>query len=299
MPCSLNEFTINGFASSSALSSGSILWPTNTIKLALLNLATQDDGIRVITGATNASPISISNSTFSPAFQVGELVSIANVGGNLGANGIWRVGASPSTDDFTLVHPVTGANSVGTGSYTSGGVAINLSQVGSMLSCFNAGVVSTAVTLAGKTVANQAILDATDPTFPTVAGLAVSAMILYKDSGSAATSPILGYYDGFQDIVAAATAATSATTIWVNPLLAPLASGVTLTFSNGQAATTSAIAAAGATSITVNALSGSVPVGNRASGPITSSGLPFTPDGTNVNVTVSLNYFLRLMNLNV
>lgn len=54
---------------------------------------------------------------------------------------------------------------------------------------------SAAQTLSGKTVAAGAF-DADDITFPSVAtGATIKAVVLYRDSGVSATSPLLAYYD--------------------------------------------------------------------------------------------------------
>ena len=67
-----------------------------------------------ITGASNTSPIVI---TTSPnAFNTGDTVLIAGVGGNIGANGTWTITVL-TTSTFSL----TGSS--GTGAYTSGGTA--------------------------------------------------------------------------------------------------------------------------------------------------------------------------------
>lgn len=56
------------------------------------------------------------------------------------------------------------------------------------------GVVGTPATLASKTVTNGTF-DAADVTFTAVTGNSVEAIIIYKDTGSAATSPLIAYID--------------------------------------------------------------------------------------------------------
>lgn len=57
------------------------------------------------------------------------------------------------------------------------------------------GVVGTPATLASKTVTNG-VFDAADVTYSSVAsGSTVAALIIYKDTGSAATSPLVAYID--------------------------------------------------------------------------------------------------------
>ena len=57
------------------------------------------------------------------------------------------------------------------------------------------GVVGTPVTLSNKSVVNG-IFDADDATFSAVSGNSVEAVVIYKDTGSAATSPLIIFIDG-------------------------------------------------------------------------------------------------------
>ena len=56
------------------------------------------------------------------------------------------------------------------------------------------GVVGTPATLASKTV-TSGTFDAADVTYTAVTGNSVEAIIIYKDTGSAATSPLIAYID--------------------------------------------------------------------------------------------------------
>jgi hypothetical protein len=56
------------------------------------------------------------------------------------------------------------------------------------------GVVGTPQTLASKTATNG-VFDAADVTFTAVSGASVEALIIYKDTGSAASSPLIAYID--------------------------------------------------------------------------------------------------------
>lgn len=57
------------------------------------------------------------------------------------------------------------------------------------------GVVGTPATLASKTV-TSGVFDAADVTYSSVAaGSTVAALVIYKDTGSAATSPLIAYID--------------------------------------------------------------------------------------------------------
>lgn len=57
------------------------------------------------------------------------------------------------------------------------------------------GVVGTAQTLATNTVTNGVFDSATNPTFPSVTGNTVEALVIYIDTGSAATSRLVCYLD--------------------------------------------------------------------------------------------------------
>lgn len=54
--------------------------------------------------------------------------------------------------------------------------------------------ISTLVTLAGKATTGGAA-DANDVTFPTVSGTTIEAIVLFKDTGVEATSPLIAYID--------------------------------------------------------------------------------------------------------
>lgn len=58
----------------------------------------------------------------------------------------------------------------------------------------SAALVGTAETLASKTITNG-VFDAADVTFTSVSGASVEALIIFKDTGSAATSPLIMYID--------------------------------------------------------------------------------------------------------
>lgn len=58
----------------------------------------------------------------------------------------------------------------------------------------SAAQVGTPVTLASKTI-TSGVFDAADVTFTSVTGVSVEALIIYKDTGSAATSPLIMYID--------------------------------------------------------------------------------------------------------
>lgn len=263
--------------------SGDADFNTDTMKIALLDLGTTDTGIKAITGATNATPIVITATGH--GFANGDLVLIGAVGGNQAANGIWKI-ANQAINTFELTDPITGGNASGSGTYTSGGYAVclGLSGAGDRWDDFSAAVVGTPQTLTSPTVTGG-VADAADPTFTSVTGNSVEALAIYKDTGTESTSRMIAIIDGRQIVTCAATAATSATSIPVERLVAGIPNSTVLAFSNGQTATLTAAANAGDRTLTVSALGGSVTAGSRADAPSTGSGLPVTPNGGNINVT--------------
>lgn len=261
---------------------GTLDWDTNTFRAALLDFGTADTGIKAITGATNATPIVITAT--SHGFSNGDIVIVGGVGGNLAANGVWAI-AGVAANTFQLTDPITGSNVVGSGAYTSGGYAVCLgpSASGDNWDDFDGALVGSAVALTSPTV-TAGVADAADVTFTAVSGNSAEAVGIYKDTGTASTSRMVAIIDGRHIVTCAATAASSATSIAVERLVAGIPNGTVLTFSNGQAATLTALASAGDRTLTVSALGGSVTAGSRADAPATGSGLPVTPNGGDITV---------------
>lgn len=263
---------------------GTIDWDTNTIKAALVDPATADTGIKIITAASNATPIVITATAH--GFANGDLVFIDNVGGNLAANGFWKI-ANQAANTFELTDPITAANAVGSAAYTSGGYAIcyGPSAAGDNVDDYNGAFVGTDQTLAGASV-TSGVADATDPAWTSVlAGNTIRAMCLYKDTGTPSTSRVAGFLTGKFIVTTAAAASTSATSISVDKLPYGIANGTVLTFSDGKTATLSAIANAGDRTLTVSALASGILVEKRALAPQNGSGFPLPTNGGNVNFT--------------
>ena len=68
------------------------------------------------------------------------------------------------------------------------------SSTDEFFSAASSAVIGTPATLASKTITNG-VFDAADVTFTSVSGSSVEALIIYKDTGSAATSPLIMYLD--------------------------------------------------------------------------------------------------------
>lgn len=257
-------------------------WDADTIKCALLDLATADAGIKAITGATNATPIVVTAT--SHGFANGDLVFIDGVGGNLAANGLWKI-ANQAANTFELQRP-DGTNAVGSGAYTSGGYAVCIgpSGAGDNWDDFDGALVGTAQTLTSPTITNG-VADAADVTFTAVSGNTVEALGIYKDTGTPSTSKMIALITGKHIVTVARDASASDTTLWVEPLAAAIPNSTVLTFSNGFSATLTAAPSAGARSLSVSSLANAIAAGHRALAPATGSGLPVTPNGGNIVVT--------------
>jgi hypothetical protein len=76
---------------------------------------------------------------------------------------------------------------VDTGTYT-------FSAAHQYYSSVSSSVVGTPVALANKTV-TSGVFDADDAVFSAVTGVSIEAYVVYKDTGSAATSPLIAYFD--------------------------------------------------------------------------------------------------------
>ncbi len=101
-------------------------------------------------------------------------------------------------------------------------------------------------------------------------------MLIKNVSNTAASSRVVAFMDGRTMVRAVADAASSATTLWVEPLEGAIPSGTVIQMTNGVAVTTNGAAAAGARSLTVNALSGAITAGNHGDAQTTNSALPLT-----------------------
>ncbi len=165
----------------------SINWGSDTIKASLGRMSSLG---KAVTGATNATPIVITSTAH--GYANGDWVLITGVGGNTNANGVFKV-ANQAANTFELTDPLTGANIAGNAAYTSGGYVISLDafQYVADLPSSGAGIIVRSSALASKT-STLGVLDAADVTFSAVsAGAALDAIVIFKDTGSDATSPLV------------------------------------------------------------------------------------------------------------
>jgi hypothetical protein len=159
-------------------------WLVDDIKAVLVDL---NDYGAAITAATNATPIVITSNSHGLSNNM--RVLIHGVLGNTAANGVFRI-ANVTTNTFELKDLTTGASVAGNGAYTSGGYIVKL-DVNEFLSDITAGArISTSPNLSSKTN-SLGVLDAADFSFTSVSGDPSELIVYYKDTGSAATSPLL------------------------------------------------------------------------------------------------------------
>ena len=153
---------------------------SDTIKFCAVDI--NDIGLG-ISGATNASPIVITTAS-AHGYANGEEVLIWGVAGNTAANGFWKI-ANITSDTFELV------GSTGNGAYSAGtDFALNLNDL-EFLGDRSAGArVATSSALASKTI-TSGYLTANNPTFTTPSGDEFELLVLFKDSGDPATSPLI------------------------------------------------------------------------------------------------------------
>jgi hypothetical protein len=260
---------------------GSLNWTSDTVAGALLDLTQSTTSCKQISGATNATPIVITAT--SHGFSNNDIVYISGVGGNLAANGYWLV-VSATTNTFAITD-LSGNNAVGSGSYTSGGRAINMGpSISINWSELSGCLVGSLTNLSGESAA-QGVANASTLTFTSVSGNPCQAIALFKNTGTSTTSKLIALISGDFIVTCAKTTSSSATSLPVDPLKYGIANGTVLTFSNGASATLSAGANAGDRTLTVSSTAATISAGNVALAPQINSGLPVTPNGNNIVVT--------------
>lgn len=272
------------------LADGTLDFDTDPMKVALLDLNVTDTAVKTITSSTNATPIVVTCTAH--GFANGDYVIVRNVATGTAANNIWRI-KNQATNTFELASVIDGTtNSVGNG-VGSGGIAICLgpSAAGDNWDDYNACLVGSLVSLASLTAADG-LLSAANPTFTSVAGTTtIEAVACLEDTGTPSTSRVLTIMDGYHVVICNTTAASSATSISVEPLEQAIANGASAVFSNGAVATLSGSAAIGARSISVSALAAQITAGSYASYLVSGQTDPLvTSNGGNIGLTLDAVY---------
>lgn len=147
---------------------------------------------KAITGATNATPISITCT--SHGYTTGDKVMIKGVGGNTAANGIFTI-TNTGTNTFTL-QDGSGNNVAGNGAYTSGGLVLNLTA-NDYENDITSAIIATTSAVTSKTT-TKGVFDHADVTFSAVTtGLFIEWFILKKHTGTTSTSILICAVDGW------------------------------------------------------------------------------------------------------
>ncbi len=149
-------------------------------------LVDANDWAKLITGATNASPIVITST--SHGYANGNRVSQSGVLGNTAANGVFKVaGATANTYELKNLDDT---NTTGNGTYTSGGFAVNLTTNDFLDDIPSGARVKVSGTLAGPTITNG-VFDINDYVFGAVSGDQSEFVVYYKHTGVESTSRLL------------------------------------------------------------------------------------------------------------
>jgi hypothetical protein len=261
-------------------------WTADTQKAMLLDMTVAGTWLKQITNVTNANPAVYTSTAH--GFSNNDIVVVLGVKGNLSTNQIGRV-ASAAANTFQLVTLQQGLAVAGSGAYTSGGSAINLTQA-QFVTDILGGRIGADVSLAG-TSSTAGIANASNWTWTAVTGNPAQAVILYDAAGgSDATNRLVCYLDGQISVVVDKAVASTDTSIIIEPAKAGIPNGTVLTFSNGQALTVNATVSQGDRAITILSAGGAVPAGHTAETYATQAGLPVTPNGGNINFVVGTIY---------
>ncbi len=263
-------------------------WVAMNARAMLVDLSVADTHAKAITAVSTATPavVTVGSTT---GWVVDDIVAIYNVGGTLNVNQTFKINSVPNGTTFSLKTLEDGLPVVGTGTYTSGGIAVNLSKL-DVVDDINAGRVGTDATLASKTQTRGA-LGCAAISFAAFTGSFGAMLISELVTNDADSNPLI-WIDGRIKIVCAAAASTSATSVAVQRLSAPIPSGTVCRFSNGVNATLTSPAAAGDRVLAVSALSSGIAVGHEAEVYKTSPGFPGSSSGSSFTLTFDGNVIL-------
>lgn len=276
---------------------GSAAWATDTFNVLPLKLdgSVSDTAVKQITGITTATPPVVTTATH--GFTSNDIVVQRGVSGMLNANGTFKITVLSSTT-YSL-QTLDGQNVVGTGTFSGTACVINMTSpdftddIDGAL-CTGAAALSAAVAIGTKTNVDGLLSGAA------VSGIALNdtchAVVICKNVGNShATSLPIHFCDGRTMVRVPSDHASGVTTVFVEPLEGPIASGQLIQLTNGVTLTLTAGAAAGARSITVSATSGTIAAGHHGDALVTGAGYPIlvtsstfthTPDATNGFFTI-------------
>jgi hypothetical protein len=257
---------------------GEIDWDAQAVRAHLIKLdgSLTDAAVKAVADCTDDTITPIVLTVTGHGWTDGDLVVVKGVGGNTAANGLYRI-ANQDTNTFELVTVEDSLDSVGNGNYTSGGCVLNLTAANDVADVDGAFVGTVSDDLGSKTNTNG-VIDAADPASMTLDDTA-HAMLIAENTGTPANDQLIHFQDGEIQVIVAADAAQSATTLWVRPLAGDLDDDQTMIFSNGVTATVNGAHTKGDRSITVDALPDAITAGHEASVHTTNGGFPIMSAG--------------------
>lgn len=168
---------------------------SDSIKAVLVRLGSiTSAGVKAVTGCTAATPGVVTAT--SHGFSNGDIVTLSGIGGITGASGRFKI-AGVATNTFQLTDPITGANITTTGTYTSGGFAVNLSTPQFLDAVDSGARVATSSALASKTFTLGVFSFAAFTWSAVTTGAAAQAVIFYDDTPATdAAKPLIAIDDG-------------------------------------------------------------------------------------------------------
>lgn len=158
--------------------------------------------------------------------------------------------------------------------------------------------------IAGRSVTpsdanDNTVLDYTQIQFGALeSGQTVSAYVFYEFVTVDGDSNLLYYNDGTFNVILAASALVSATTIYVDPLQADIANGAAVDFGGGATATLSAGASRGDRTLSITALGAAATVGDNSTVQSTVQ-LPAALGGGNFNIDPPTGGFAAFKQRNI
>lgn len=258
---------------------GSLDWDTNSFKVIQLQLdgTLTDVAVKAITAITTATPMVVTSA--SHGFTTGDIVVIRGVVGMAEANGTFKLGTT-ATNTFELQN-LDGTNAVGVNTYSSAGCVLDLTLATNLSDIDGARATNTSDSsaLTTPTVVNG-VADADDVTLTVTGAATVHAYAIYRDTGTASTSRLAYFTDGRTRVIVAKDAASTDTTLWVEPAEGTIATSQLMTFSNGRPATSSSQTSAFLRSIAVSSLANAITAGHSADVPTLNNALPLTFGGS-------------------
>lgn len=260
-------------------------WVAMNARGTLLDLSVADTHVKAITGVSTATPavVTVGSTT---GWLADHEVAIYGVGGTLNVNQTFKIKVVVNGTTFSLKTLQDGLDVAGTGTYTSGGVAVNLSMLDNLVD-INAGRVGSDATVNSKT---QALgnLGCAAISWTAFSGNFTALLISELITDDTDSNPLI-WIDGRVKITVAAAASTSATSVAIERASAPVPNGTVIRMSNGINVTLTSAIVAGDRTMACSALSGGIAVGHEGEAYKTNPGFPGTSSGSSFSLTFDNN----------